>query len=477
MNEAATANEEQIIRELVDNASLWRETFINRLIDPRRDINAECGYPTELNTQDYKQMYDREGVATRVVNLYPEESWCMDPCVVEDEDPKDTDFEKAWKALEMERQLYGYMLKADKISGIGCFGILLLGMNDGKPLSQPVDGINEEGEKVGNASHDLLYVRAFDECQVRVDATETNINNPRFGKPTSYTVSFINTGKPNASHGQRQTKERLDQKVHWTRVIHIAEDAEVYAVPRMQTLFNRLYDIRKIAGGSGEMFWKGGFPGLSFEMDPNAKPLGPTELEELRTTVAAYADGLQRYLTLQGITAKSLTPQVADPGSHIEVQLELISIALGVPKRVFMGSEQAQLSSSQDTQRWHGRVSRRQNKYLTPYIIRPTIDRLQAFGTLPEADYRVIWPDLDTPSEKDKAEVMRIQVEALSKYVAGNVDQLIPPENFLSMFADMDPDQVKEIMDAALERERELEGLETGDFEEDETGGEADGEA
>jgi len=473
-NGSSVVNEEQrLIRDLVANASLMRSSLLNKLIDSRRDIDQECGYPKTLTTEHYKLMYDREGVATRIVSLYPEESWAVDPAVWETEDPSETAFEQAFRQLEQEFQLWAYLAKVDEISGIGRFGVLLLGLGDGKELSEPVDGIDESGAKMGKATHKLLYLRAFDESLVTVKGSEMDRRNPRFGKPTKYSISFESDALTRTSwEGELQTTVSQEQLVHWSRIIHIADNrrcSEVYGVPRMQMLFNRLYDLRKVAGGSGEMFWKGGFPGYSFEMDSNARPLTADQKTELREEVANYADGLQRYLTLQGINAKSLVPQVVSPKAHIDIQLELIAIALGVPKRVFMGSEQAQLASSQDAASWNKRVGRRQNKYLTPYVIRPTIDRLIAFGVLPEPEeYQVQWPDLESPSDKDKAEVMGKVVEAFAKYVGGNVDQLVAPETFLTMFANLEPDQVKEIMDAARQREREMEVDEEGLEEEQE---------
>jgi hypothetical protein len=64
----------------------------------------------------------------------------------------------------------------------------------------------------------------------------------------------------------------------------------------------------------------------------------------------------------------------------LEAQLDYMAIALGVPKRVFMGSEQGELASSQDSKSWGKRVIKRQNEYLTPMLIRPFIDRLIAMG-------------------------------------------------------------------------------------------------
>jgi len=466
-SQAELDEQKTVIRNIVENASLMRSTLLNKLIDPRRDIDQECGYPKELTTEQYRIMYDREGIASRVVNIMPEESWAQDPEVAENEDPDETEFEGAWKDLERDIKAWSYLCKADELSGIGQFGVILLGMDDGGELDQPVEGIDERGEKVGEAQHQLFYLRVFGEDSVTVKDTEVDRSNPRFGHPTFYSITFDSIATSRTSTGEITSVGGQEQRVHWSRVIHLAdnrESSEVYGVPRMQKVFNRLYDIRKTAGGSGEMFWKGGFPGYSFEMDPNARPLTTDQKTELREELAAYADGLQRYLAIQGVTAKSLTPQVASPKTHIDVQLDLIAISLGVPKRIFMGSEQAKLASSQDTKNWGRRVTRRREKYLTPYVIRPFIDRMIAFGVLPEPEeYLIQWPDMDSPSEGDQAIVLKTRTEAMAKYVQGGVDQLIPPEIFLTMLAGMTTEEVEEIIKAVEEREAELEVPEEGE--------------
>jgi hypothetical protein len=226
----------------------------------------------------------------------------------------------------------------------------------------------------------------------------------------------------------------------------------------MEMLFNRLYDLRKIAGGSGGMFWKGGLPGLGFKLDPNARPMSESERTDFMEHVANYANGLQRYITLQGIEAQSLAPQVADPKGHVDIQLELIAIAIGCPTRIFMGSEQAKLAADKDSSHWNKRISKRRNRYLSPFVIRPTVDRLIAVGVLPEPDdYDVFWPDAETPTEVEQTDVLVKKVEAFSKYIAGGVDQLIPPEVFLSMFVGLEPDQVKEIIKAGIEQAKKME--------------------
>jgi hypothetical protein len=78
-------------------------------------------------------------------------------------------------------------------------------------------------------------------------------------------------------------------------------------------------------------------------------------------------------------------------------------------------------------------------------------------GTLPEpSQYSIHWPDLSAPSDQEQAEVLDKKVQAFAKYVGGNVDVLIPPEEFLTMFVGLDPEEVKQIMDAASQRQEEL---------------------
>ena len=88
---------------IMENATTSRRLALERLLNPDRDINYECGYPDTIDIKDYKAMYDREGVGTRVVKLLPEESWALLPKVEENTDSTETPFEKEWKRSEERR--------------------------------------------------------------------------------------------------------------------------------------------------------------------------------------------------------------------------------------------------------------------------------------------------------------------------------------------------------------------------------------
>ena len=437
-----------VLKEMALNITISRTEALRKLLDPRRDIFAECGHPETIGNADYTSFFERGDVARRVVSLFPEESWSESPAVVENETENDTPFETEWKVLEDKFRVWSYLQRADILSGVGRFGVLLLGFDDGGDLQKPVSGTENK----------LLFIRPFEENLVNISKLENNQEDPRFGLPTIYSIQFVDVA---TQTGQEQTARQIS--VHWTRIIHIADNrtnSDVYGTPRMKWVFNRLLDLRKVAGGSGEMFWKGGFPGLALE--PLNKEDGITvDTSSIATELDRYMNGLQRYIALDGMSAKSLAPQVADPEHHIEAQLKLIATAMGVPWRIFIGSEQGQLASGQDSVSWNKRINRRRQEYVTPFIIRPFIERLMEFGALPVSeDYEVKWPDLNTPSDEEKATVAKLKTEALSKYVQSGVEILVPPFQYLTMVLGMTDEEANGIIDETHERFEEMQDLE-----------------
>jgi hypothetical protein len=93
----------------VKNETSSRIEAIRKLTETRvRDINHESGYPEgDISNVQYKEMYDREGIASRIVNIYPQECWAMQPEIYETEDLENvTKFEKELETLDEEVQLF-----------------------------------------------------------------------------------------------------------------------------------------------------------------------------------------------------------------------------------------------------------------------------------------------------------------------------------------------------------------------------------
>jgi hypothetical protein len=449
------------LNEFRETALILRNGVLAKMFDPRRDIDNECGYPDTINPEQYREMFDRNDIAARVVGIYPEECWAMDPFIYEtEENDGDTEFEKAWIELNNQNFIVHHLQRADLLSGIGHYGVLLLGIDDGLDMSRPARGINlQTGQptKTNRPQHKLLYIRTFEESQVRIAQFNSDVTSPRYGQPERYQIRVMDP-RNEMTFGTGIDMRWLD--VHWTRIVHVADNrlsSEVFGCPRMRPVWNRLCDIRKILGGSAEMFWKGGFPGYAFETMPE---MGDALIDKksIKAEFDSYQNGLQRFLALSGLTVKSLTPQVASPSDHFDIQLKTIAVCLGVPLRVFTGSEEAKLSSAQDALTWNKRLARRQDKYIIPMLIRPCLDRLIAFGILPQPAKLIIkWPDLNTSTNEEKARTAAQRTAALAAYVGGGVEAMVPPFEFMTHILDMPAEVANQIVDAAANHEATLE--------------------
>lgn len=430
------------------------------MIDPRHRVDAQCGYPRYITPTMYRYMYDRDDIGHRVVDVYPNESWALDPIVYEQEPDREpsSGFEKRWEELCRDHNLLAYMHRLDRVSGIGRFGVLLIGIDDGSDFETPIQEADLlKGLKNTKSSKErgLLYLRPFDEYLCSVDQVEGDIHHPRYGHPTMYNIVFMDMNSDSLG-SSTISSSRVSRKVHWTRVIHAADNksgSNVFGDPRQKAPFNRELDLRKIKGSFGEGIWKAGFPGLSFEVDPQFMADNPDyDREDMKEKVQKYFANLERAIFTEGVKVKTLDVQVVEnPQRYIEIYTASIAAHLEMPIRVFQGSEQGKLASEQDGQTWNKRLGRRNRLYLTPDIVRATIDRFVAIGIMPPPDskvYHAEWPPLDSPTNEAKANLSLKWTQALTQYVASGMIHLIEPMDYLTMVLGLRPSQARRIIAA-----------------------------
>lgn len=419
----------------VSNQLMTRQDLINRLIDPRRDLDDECGFPKFITPDMYQRRYERDPIAARVVEIMSKEAFKVNPNVYEDEDKELTPWEEAWKEMlgglagrksyfedESGSLLWNYFQEADIKASVGRYGCILFGLDDNKPLDKEV--VPRKGMK-------LKYLRTFTEQQAKITSVVTDASNPRFGQPIYYTITFSDPAQyRNDIDIGVGTVERL---VHWTRILHVCK-TDIYHTPELQQVFNNLLGLEKLYASSPEMYYKGAFPGISFETDASLGGDVDVDMTKAKDMAEKYMNGLSRYLALNGFTAKSLAPQVVDPTPQIKVQLEAVTIRKGTPMRIFMGTERGSLASTQDTDEWNSRVSEYRHSYVTPRMIAPFVDRMILFGVLPEPQKTLhcYWPDPQTLTDEAKAAIANKLALAIGAYVAQGGEAVLTHHWFLT---------------------------------------------
>lgn len=418
-----------------------------------RDYDAQFGYPAVISKHDYQRMYDRDPVAHRVVELYPVECWQQLPSILDSDAPTQSDFEVQIESVFSVHNIWGMLRRVDILSGIGNYGIILMGIGDGRALNEPIEPYDRNGKPI---KYKLQYVRVFPHSQVDIAQFEMDRTNPRFGHPKMYRIQF----QPNELITDIDGYVDLTvQNVHWTRVIHIADNrevSEVFGVPRLQRVYNALLDLNKVFGSSGEMFYKGAYPGFVVEATDNLLGTVQLDSESIRKEVEKYENNFQRWMALKNAHVNPLSSSYSDPTGHVEVCLNRIAVAMGCPVRILLGSERGELASSQDAVIWKKRLMERQTSYITPFIIRPVVCYLVKYGIVDppyNMDFHVEWPDLSTDTPADIYTIREKQIQFIAGYK--DVMQFMSPTDYFCKFCDMTEPEVKMMMEHADQYNKE----------------------
>ncbi len=402
-----------------------------------RDIYTALGYPLldKIQFKDYWTRYKRQDIARRIVEAPVEGSWARSP-IVQAKDDKSGSFRDEWEALEEQFGIYSVLIRADILSGIGRYGVLLMGLNDGS------ETFAEEATK----AKELLYLQPFTELNAAIKTYDTDRQSPRYGQPLMYSLQLADL--PGVSTG-------IAMDVHHTRIIHLADnilESNVFGEPRMESCYNDLIDLEKVVGGSAEMFWQGAFPGMAFKAQEDFD-ITPEIKLSLDDEISKYVHQMERFMKLQGIDIQQLSPNISSPKDVSDLLIKMIAVSKNIPKRILEGSERGELSSTQDAEEWDSRCDHRRKHYIEPNILRKLIKRLGELGVLKvPAKFSVEWPDLSTPSDSDQATTGKTITEAITKYAATPEAQtIVPLEQYLADILKLPTEVVDRILAASIE--------------------------
>lgn len=430
--------------EIVGRASLAAK--LGMQFGGERDIYQVLGYSKDLTYADFYAQYERHDIAAAIVDRPVDATWRGPLELLEPDSDKETELEKVWHDLERRLKLKSRLVRLDKLTSLGHYGVLLLGLSDIATKTDYMTPVQ------GNV--ELLYVKPLGEGSAKINSYEDDPADERYGMPKYYDITV-------ADKSQKSTSQLL---VHHSRVVHVTADlleSEEKGIPVLKKVYNRLKDLEKIVGGSAEMYWKGARPGYAGKMDKDAATIDKDLEKELKDQIAEYDHGLRRFLVAEGLNFESLAQQIADPSNHVDVQIQMISAITGIPKRILTGSERGELASSQDKETWLEMIYDRRQEYAEPSIVYPLVERLMKYGILPEVDsYYINWKDLFSTSEKDQVEIGVRRANALKEYMQNPMaESIIPPDAFIEYFLGLTEEQIeliKQMQNTATDEDQEL---------------------
>ena len=442
-----------VLSELVSRAALAARMGYQYGMD--RNLYRALGYPeTEITFAEFLGRYLRQDVAKAVIDRPVKATWQGPLEILESGEKEDTPLEKAWRELDKKLGLKTKFARCDRLTGLGKYGVILLGLSD---VSRQEDFINP----VRGGKLSLNYVKPFGSESAKISKFVSDTKNPRYGLPEIYDITV---------HDVYSNVSSVI-KVHHSRVIHVVEDpleSEIYGIPRLEAIYNRLMDLEKVVGGDAEMFWRGARPGYQGKVDKDYQMTREAE-EELKDQIDEFEHNLRRFLVNEGIEISALEQQIADPSSHVDSILKMISAVTSIPIRILVGSERGELASSQDWIQWLSYIQSRREEFAEVAIVRPFVDKCIEYGVLPKpvtGTYMVKWADPYAQSEMARVEIGMKRAGAIREYTYNISEQdVVPVDAFLEFCLGFTQDQI-ELIHQMREKEVNEERIEAPTEEE-----------
>ncbi len=427
------------------SALLDRLAFANQAgltFEGDRDLYAQLGYSTKITPQQYRNAYERGGIAKRIVEAYPLGTWSSDIRITEDKDSKvDTPFEAAVADLFARLDIWPRLIRADILANIGRYSVLVIGAPGALDTPMP------------KRLKTIYYVAPLAEDNAVVSKWDENTSSPRYGRPLAYNCRLSGAPVMSSTMVARQNKQ---MEIHESRIIHIAEgllEDDVFGAPRLRVVWNLLNDLMKLVGGGSEAAWLRMDPGLHLDVDPELD-IDESDLDDLADQVKEYKHGLgDRVLQTRGTKLNLLAATVTAFASNATSVLELISGATGMPQRILLGSERGQLASGQDRDNWDDRRRERRRAFATPVVHR-LVDRLIEHGALPAPPspsvrrridagrlyaYEVVWPKIAPLDSPGTADVLSKLASANQAQSQANGGLIVTADEMRHLILDLEP--------------------------------------
>jgi len=401
-----------------------------------RDMYAVFGYPDELQWEDFFELYRRHGIATRLTRGIARSCWRDVPTIEIDEKPV---MVEELNAL-IRKKLFRKLEQADTLNRIGRFSVMFVGIPDGNDPAMPL------GRARGKDAINSVFFQAYSERGTEVVQWETDVASPRFGMPVVYQLNVIGV------ENERLRSDTTTRNVHWTRIVHLAEDAldnDLEGLSSLEPVYNFIIDLIKSEGGSSEAYWRNARRVLAFQVRKGYGNATPEQLTQLRTDIEEFTNGWRDGLHLGNVDVQQLETSHADPKETILGAFKLISGSTGIPMRILTGEGGGQTAGNEDKASYNQLIKDRQEMMCSDWLFQTlTITGNAGLHALLPLNAVVVWAENQALNEIDKSVVRKNNAQALAfasgaiSPVTGGFDGVLSPEQVARDVLDLEPETI-----------------------------------
>jgi hypothetical protein len=395
-------------------------SFVGALDAKRPAAWTVYGYPERVTFPMLLSAYLRGGPAHGAVHRLLDACWQDNPRVMRPGSDTETQWERDVARVFDDADVWEKMQDFDRRNLVGRFSALVYRVADGQTLDQPLVWATK-----------LVDLVPLYEDQIKVTAWFSDRADwENFGKPRMFQMRTMSPAAQAAGDTQAQPEEWLD--VHPSRVQILAEGSVggmFDGVPLLLPGFNALVDLEKITGGSGESYLKNSARTLNINYAPDASPqagvgaVTAAEVAEAHDTMVKRANRNQdSAIITQGADVKALQTATHDPTGAWTAAANTFAAGMRIPFTLIFGQQTGRLASGEDKADMHARGKSRRSRLLSR-MVREFVRRMQACGVLPAGDFKIEWPPMDAPGDKDRVEILKAMTAAMQAAAAAGLTE------------------------------------------------------
>lgn len=391
--------------------------------EAKHDHYKDFGWPDTLTFQQFYDAWTRNGLARAAVEKTVSMCWQDKPFLAESEDKhKETELEGQIRQRFDDLRLWQRLATADRRSMVGRYSGVILRLADSKRFLEPVD-------VVPGGIDGLVEIIPAWEGQLTVAEWDSDELSETYGQPKMY--SFNEAAVGSGEQGKARSFE-----VHPDRVLIWSEDGTVHCRSALEAGYNDLLTLEKISGAGGEGFWKNAKSAPVIEIDKEAQldqmaqAMGVAKadlVEAMNDQVDDWQKGFDKLLMLQGMQAKTLSITLPSPEHFRAGPLETFAASVQMPVKILVGMQTGERASTEDASEWAKTCMGRRSDLIIPLIMQ-IVNRLEAFGILPERDWFLSWSDLTEANMAQRIERAHKMADVNAKMASGGELVFLPEE-------------------------------------------------
>lgn len=377
--------------------------------DPKHHcLWSEFGYKTNLSYNDFRNLYERQGIAGGAVEMKAEKAFETMPVMVEgDEDAENKEesaAEKEFRLFDKRLGLFNTYMDCTIRRSVGNYSALILQIADGKMWNEKAENIQpDQIVKVIPVWEHQLYVNQYDQDQ----------QSATYGDPVAFTYQEYDF---NTSNTQNAGPQR-SVNIHASRVVWFGDLYSNGSEPLLGNLilkkgYNDFITLEKLIGAGGEGAYKNAARHIaaSFDKDTSITDLmklfgveNPAELGDVfQEMTSDLNSNFDAGMFGKAVDYQILSTSLPDMRDTFDNALTSAASSVKIPASILAMKISGERASTQDQIQFAKNVTSYRNLVLTPEILRGIMSKLASLGIWKGVEWSVCWDSLLDASEAEK---------------------------------------------------------------------------